>query len=283
MCCSLLSRDRWTRCGGLILVSACLVQSASAALFVGVNARNQLVTFDDANPTASQTPVTITGVNSDIVDLAWDGNVLYGMSLDLNTYTIDLSTGVASLFVNGDTAVALSTFNPGFAYDGTSGSLVWAGDNGELATLSTTGGGGWTVGSTSFAAGDSLETETPNLFGAAFDPRLGTAYFLSQNTTGSYLLSSNDLNLASVYSIGALGVDVISAGDLSIDAETGTLFAVLSEDGANYGLYQLDTDSGAATRLGDTSVVTFTAVPEPGAISLALAGLGLLLGRRRRA
>lgn len=266
-----------------------LVSSASATALYGVTGDNQLVTFDTASPSNFTSSVQITGlvqsngVTADpfasIVNLSYNYNdgKLYGVDTNANFYRIG-SNGSATLM---SATLTPNGFESGLGFDPFAGAFVYGTDLGEHFNIGTNGA--VTSGPDfAYSIGDAHAGSVPSITGLAFDPAFGTAYFL--DATLDTLSMSLDPGLGEIFTLGDLGIDVASLGDLAVDFD-GNLYATLSTDGLTTSLYQINTTTGQATSLGSygagNSLITI-AVPEPSAALLG--GLGALaLLRRRRA
>lgn len=265
-----------------------LIGASHAASLFGVTADNFLVSFDTATPGVFSSSVAITGLvaadgvtpnaSGAILNLsARPGNQpgefqLYGIDDSANIYTIGLG-GHATLVSSG---FSPASFNAGFAYDPFNDNFVFAGTNAENYSVALDGG--VSLGSAfTYSGGGSA-----SLFGLAIDPILGTVFGLDaandqlSTSTNPLFPSNSELNL-----VGALGADVTAFGGIVVDWD-GNLFASLSTDGLNSGLYSINPNTGAATAIGSFgNGVTSLAVPEPSATLLGVVGALALLRRRR--
>lgn len=273
----------------LLPLALALSPLASAVTLSGITVSNQLVRFDSSDPSTFLSSVPVTGlvasdgVTSDpfatIVDLAYNPNdgSHYGLDSNANFYRL-ASSGVATLL---SSSFSPAGFDAGFDYDPLSGGFVFASDASEHFGISTTGA---TVPYPDlvFGAGDVNQPSFPTIFGLAFDPDFGTGWFIDSNL--DVLAQSIDPALGEIFTVGSLGFDVTSFGELMMDAD-GNLWATLSTDGLSSGLYSIDTTTGAASLVGNFNegLATIAAVPEPSALCFGALSLVPLLRRRRRA
>lgn len=270
----------------LALASLGLASAASATSLFGVTADNQLVSFDSANPTSITSSVQISGLfQSDgttanplgsLVNITYNYNdgQLYGIDNNANFYRVGTNGSTTLL----SSSIAPNGFNSGLGFDPFFGNLVYGTDANEKFTL---GSNGSILGSSTFnyATGDLHDLATPSIVGLTFDPAFGTAYFLDAEL--NTLSLAIDPGLQELQTIGDLGIDIAGFGGLAIDFD-GNLFAALSTDGLTTKLYQIDTNTGAATLIpgGNPNLVAI-AVPEPSAALLGALGTLALLRRRR--
>jgi hypothetical protein len=274
----------------LVLIPLALFPKASASVLYGVTSSNQLVTFDTSAPstflftTSISGLVASNGVTPDpfagIVNLAYnysDGQ-LYGLDSNSNFYRIG---------TNGSAILLSSSFSPngfdaGLGFDPFSGNFVYGSDLAEQFNLGSTGT--VTAGADFvYGTGDVNAATTPSIFGVAFDPDFGTAWFVDANL--DTLSMSLDPGLGELLTVGGLGTDVTSFGDLTTDFQ-GNLYATLSTDGLTSSLYAINGATGEASLLGGygagegRDLVTL-AVPEPSTSLLGGLGAIALLRRRR--
>lgn len=263
----------------LTLASFGLAAVASAAVLTGVTTDNQLVSFDTAAPGTFLSSVPISGLVdplASIVNLTYhveNGN-FYGLDTNANFYQVN-ADGTTVLLNN---TFAPSGFSGGLSYDPFTGNLVFGSINSEHYTLTTAG---IAVGNPDFiyGSGDANAGSLPAIFALSIDPITGEAFFLDHET--GTLSQSFDPALTELFTIGDLGMDVTSFGALVVD-EDGNLFASLSGDALNSGLYSIDKTTGQATLIGNFNTgISALAIPEPSAALLGLLSAVPLLRRRR--
>lgn len=271
---------------------AALAPVAHAYEFWAVNTSNTLVSYDSSNPGTELSTTAITGlvgsdgVTSDpygqITDITYAGSTLYAIDANANLYTLDTSSGVATL--------VSSTFSPsgydlGVAYDPFTEGLRVVTDSSE--NFSSTLDGTFTSGNDVYiGAGDVNEGETLSVSALAIDTDFGIGYAFDANL--DTLFVTYDGNFEEFFTVGELGGDFTAVA--SVDWVDGsTLIASLSTDSFESSLYSIDTATGEATLIGefDSGIVAIavTPVPEPSTYA-ALAGvavLALATLRRRRA
>jgi len=253
--------------------------SSSAVVLTGVTVDNQLVTFDTAAPGTflSSTPISgLVDPLGSIVNLTFHvGNgKYYGLDNSANFYEVS-SDGTATLL--NDT-FAPTGFSGGLTYDTFTDNLIFGSIDAENFTL-TAAGTATQNANFAYALGDTNEGAIPAIFALGFDPITGEAFFLDSET--DTLSFSVDPGLSELFTVGSLGIDVTSFGALVVD-EDGNLFASLSTDALNSGLYSIDKVTGEATLIGNLPAgVSALAIPEPTTALLAAFGSLALLRRRR--
>jgi hypothetical protein len=282
---------------GMALVLAVALASGPAAAvnLIGLNDRNQLLSFDsDAPGISSSVAISNLALGETIVSIDFrnPNRQLYGLGSLGNLYALNAATGNATLFGNGVVPAAA----PGISYE-----IDWNPANNNLRVIGNaqapnsnrafTFGTGVTAVQTALTRADG---------GGALDV-IGAAY--NNNQTGSvpanlalyYLDAASD---ALFFNKNAFGGGVLTkVGDLTLN---GFSFGVNNASGFDIAangqafvswrenLYSIDLDSGALTALGsigiNQNVIGLTAaVPEPETYALMLGGLAALgfVARRR--
>lgn len=267
-----------------------LVSASSAANFYGVTAANNLIRFTDTNFAAPSSSVGITGlVASDgvtpdafaqILNLGYsDTGTLYGLDSNANFYSLNGSSGAATLLGN---TFAPFGFDLGFAYDPFSFGFRVVSDSAENYLIGTDGS--VSMGSDTFyGAFDANEFAATVFTALGIDPIFGEAFAIDPDL--DVLAQTFDPNFEEFFTVGDLGVDITGYTSLTID-EDGVLFAALSEDGLTSALFTIDSGTGLATEVGDfgLGINALTAVPEPSAYAaiFGLFSIGMAAFRRRR-
>lgn len=267
-----------------------LTVSSQAATFFGVTTDNNLVSFDTAAPATFITSTAITGLK------ASDGvtndagavllNLTYHASSDTH-YGIDSNSNFYSVTRGGAATLISSTFSTlgfaaGFAYDPITDKMLFASDVGENVLFSTNGTR-TANGNLVYGVGDANFGTAPTIFALGIDPDFGSTYFIDANL--NTLVTSLDPNFSELFTVGGLGLDVVSFGGLGVDAD-GNLWGTLSTDGATSSLFSIDALTGAATSVGNfgsgVGVHSIAAIPEPSrTVLVGMAFVGLLFRRRR--
>lgn len=269
---------------------------ASAVALVGLTSANQISTFDSANP-ANATTVAITGLaNGDRfigIDLRPSNNLIYGITLSNQLYTVDAGTGAASFVASLSVPVISASlgygidFNPVADFSGATSLRLVSSAGGNFAINASTGAVGNaanTIANGYTAVAYANSTPLPTTAPAS------TQLYYIDSATDTLAMAPGAFNTPSITTIGGLGIDVLRANGFELLAN-GQAFAALNVDGSSLdtGLYSIDLNSGAAALLGTyngtLSGLTLAPVPEPSSYVLMLAGLaamGAIVRRRRR-
>jgi hypothetical protein len=271
---------------------------ASAVALVGLTSANQISVFDSANPAGAST-VAITGLAGGDrfigIDLRPSNNLVYGVTLSNQLYTVDPLTGAASFVASLSLPVISASlgygidFNPVADFNGASSLRLVssAGDNFAInANTGVVGNAANTIGTGYTAVAYSNSTPLPS----AAPP--STQLYYIDSATDTLAMAPGAFNTPTIGTVGALGIDVLRANGFELLAN-GQAFAALNVDGSSLdtGLYSIDLGNGSATLLGayngTLSGLTLAPVPEPSAYLQMLAGLAAMGGivrlRRRRA
>lgn len=293
----LSSRLRLTAPAAAALVFAFLAAatSAQAAQLVGLTSSNEIARIDTTNIAASPR-VAITGLAAGDrfvgIDLRPGNNLIYGVTLSNQLYTVNEFTGAATFVAALSTAIVNPAlgygidFNPMADFSGATSLRFVSSAGGNFAINANTGA---VTTATSIAPGFSAvsySNSTPLPTAAPANTQL--YYIDSTNDTLSF--ATGGFNNPTITLIGSLGVDALRANGFELLAN-GEGYAALNVDAGTSlttGIYGISTATGAATFLGTfngtLSGLTVSAVPEPGAWALMAAGLVFVGGiaRRRR-
>lgn len=231
----------------------------------GLDGSGQLVTFGLTNPSSSAVSKAITGLGSGdtLVDLDVNpaNGSLYAFASNGKVYTLDTSTGAASLNTTplGTLSVFKTDFNPVANRVRVFAPASNTPNNFRLtvspAPANATVGTVSTDGQLAYAVTDTNAGKTPNLMGAAYTSSTlnsGTA----PTTTDLYSVdaATNTLDrhtgtptFNTLNTVGSLGVTLGSNVGFDIVTTGGTNTGYLLNDRT---LYTVDLSSGAATQIG---------------------------------
>jgi hypothetical protein len=187
--------------------------------------------------------VAITGGTSTIGDVAFDcttGRAWVASTGNDNLYTLDLSTGVATLVGNfGNSAIVMH----GLHFDVTTGTLYGASShNSGLYTINTTTGVATLIGSTGAGAS--------SFFNIAVNTRQDVMYGVS---TGNDALFTIDRGTGAGTLVGFLQGPSPSPNPapqgLTYNKDTGAMYMIDNAVNSSEGLYWVDTNTGQSFKL----------------------------------
>jgi hypothetical protein len=245
------------------------------ALVSGPNVANALVTVDTASPNLSNSPIAITGTTTGIIDIDYrpSNGLLYGLGRDNGIYTINATTGVATLVSTLSTGLNGSFF--GIDFNPVADRLRIVSDIGQNLRVDV---------STGATAVDGPLT-VPNIVAVGYTNSVAgasatTLYDIDYNFDNLYI--QNPPNNGTLGLVGGLGVEGGPQVGFDISGASGVAYASLNLAGlASSRLYTVNLANGAATLLGNFGLpANFTVrglavasvVPEPA--SLAMVGIG---------
>jgi len=293
-----------------VLTVACLAFGAAtqahAEAIIGLNTANRLVTFDSATPGTNTANVAITGLQSGEtlvgIDFRPATGVLYGIGTQGGVYTINRTTGAASLAttLTADPTDSSSPFTGlngagyGIDFNPTVDRLRLVSDANQNLRINVTTGGTITDTDLTFASG----AGDPNITGSAYTNNVAgamttTLYGIDTVTNSLYTQNANPGILTLV---GSLGVDPSSdLHGFDISGATGIAYAAFTVVGQTFSqLYAINLATGAATLIGQIggnasivglAVIPAAAIPEPATMILlgtGLAGIAAKVRRRKR-
>lgn len=262
-----------------ILAAATLASGAQAATVFAVDENNNLVTFNSAAPNTVTSSRTISGTSATFLALDFrdSNNRLYGLGDDLQLYTINTSSGLASLVGGGPLALTGSNFGFDFntvvdairVVSNNDSNYVINADTGLISTVATP---------VAYGAGDVNAGRNAIVTGNAYLHGTTTQYAIDTNLDALVLQANNAGTLTTV---GALGVAVGPRTSFDIDFDG---IAYLQD--ANR-FYTVDLNTGVATLVGNTDrsfygIAIGAAVPEPTTWALLIIGFGVIGGALRR-
>lgn len=285
-----------TRLARTAITTAALILTtagAQAITLVGLTSSNELARIDTAN-IAGATTMAITGLAAGdrlvgIDQRPKDGKV-YGISLSNKVYTLNEMTGAATQVA----MLSQMVVQPGLGYGLDFNPVADFGTGASLRLVSSSGGnfavnattGAVTI-ATGIATGFTAVAYTNSMPMPMAAPASTALYYINTNSD-MLMTAASAFNNPSISAVGALGVDALRAN--GFDIANGMGYAALNMDDGSLGtgLYGINLGNGSAMLLGTysgtLSGLTVSAVPEPQAYALMLAGLAAvgLLARRRR-
>lgn len=272
-----------------LLVTAGTLANAEVAFAVTKN--QSLISFDTDAPNAILTGAAISGLqqNEQIrgIDFRPANGQLYAMGSFNNLYTIDTTTGSASLVGSG-AGIAFNGSSFGFDFNPVIDRIRVVSDAGQNYVFNPNDGTAVQVTDLFYGAGDANEGVTPNIVSSAYTNSFTgtTSTQLYGIDTGLDILVTQANSAGTLGTVGSLGADIVDMVGFDISSISNMGFSVSIEDGGTRSvLWGIDLNTGAATEIGEIgggSILTsFAIVPAPGAVAM-LSMAGLVGSRRRR-
>jgi hypothetical protein len=258
----------------MVAGSSAKAENLTGLVYLG----NQIFTFDSSNPGTILTSVGISGMQGSdtLVGIDYFGSTLYAIGSAGNLYTVNGTTGAATL---------INHFGPlngiYFGMDASAAGIrvVSDADINLLLNPST----GAIISST-----PTLTPTTLNLDAIASSGSTMYAVDSVANTLGILNTTAGTFS-----TIGSLGYDVNGKNGFDISSASGIAYfaSAVGSSGTDPNLYEINLATGFASLVGqigpgDGTLIdglTVTAVPEVGTIALVLAGgAGMIALLRRR-
>lgn len=225
---------------------------------------NKLISFDRATPGTVRTNVAISGLQSGEslvgIDFRPADGVLYGVSSTGRIYTINTSTGAATLksTLMADAADTTAPYGGltgdqfGVDFNPAADRLRVVGSAGQSLRINVDTGATTTDGSINGGAASTSITASAytNSFAGT-----GTTTLFGLDSVNDMLYTQNPPNNGTLASGVALGIDVSAANGFDIDATTNLGYAIFTIGGAR-GLYtvNLAATANAATPVGAVAI-----------------------------
>lgn len=268
---------------------------------------NQLLSYDTASVTTAPTQVAIGGLTGGETMLGIDyrpnDGRLYGVTSASRLYTINPTSGAATLVATLSVPLNLTGTNPGIAFDfnpvpdririiaNRSGQNLRVNPNDGVAAVDTT--------VPAYAAGDAFAGQLPNISAVGYTPSPAgvTTLFGFDDVTDRIVQITNPNGGVAVTRSGLGGTAGNQNSGFDVSNSTGIAYLSLDLGGGVFRLYTIDLtinnpNTNSSTLLGTFNVpgglviTDIAIVPEPGSLALcgvAVAGLGSYLRKRRKA
>ncbi len=269
---------------------------ASAVTLVGITSSNEIARIDTAN-VAAATRTAITGLAAGDrfvgIDLRPGNNQIYGITLSNNLYTVNELTGAATLVTALSTPIVNASLGYGIDFNPVA-------DFSGAASLRfvSSAGSNFAINANTGVVGNAANTIAPGYTAVAYSNSIPLPTSAPASTSLYYVDSNNDtlsvatsaFNTPTITTVGSLGVDVLKANGFEILGD-GSAYAAFNVDNGTSlttSIYSINLATGAATSVGifngTLSGLTVSAVPEPGAYGMLLAGLAAVgfVARRRK-
>ncbi|WP_413164022.1 DUF4394 domain-containing protein [Capilliphycus salinus ALCB114379] len=212
---------------------------------------NTLLIFNSSNP-GQVTTIAVTGIEGTLlgIDTRPANGLIYGLTTANNLYTIDPSSGVATLASTLSQPFEGGTIS-GFDFNPAADRLRLVGDNDQDFRINVDTGAVIVDGTLAFAQGDVNAGINPNVTASAY-----TNSFAGTTSTQLYnidtllntLVLQNPPNDGILVTVGELGLDFDTLGGFDIASSpngSNTAFAA-----SNSMLYTVDLATGTATNVG---------------------------------
>ena len=267
---------------------------AQAVTLVGLTSANQLARIDTAN-VAAATTTAITGLADGDrfvgIDLRPKNNMIYGVTLSSQLYTINETTGAATFVA----ALSMPVINASLGYGIDFNPVADFGSGASLRLVSSAGSN-FAVNANTGVVGNAASNIGMGFTAVAYSNSMplpaaappSTALYYIDSNTDTLSKASSAFNAPTITAVGALGVDALKANGFEILGD-GRAFAALTLDAGSSlttGLYDINLNTGAASLVGTyngtLSGLTVSAVPEPQSLALMLAGLASMASLARR-
>ncbi|MFE1744223.1 DUF4394 domain-containing protein [Coleofasciculus sp. H7-2] len=267
---------------------------AATIKLIGLNDDNSLVFFNRKLSKISST-VKIAGVDGTLlgIDFRPANGLLYGVTDKNGIYTIDTTTGAATLVSNLSVPFTGGVMS-GFDFNPVPDRLRLVGSNDQNLRTNVNSGAVITDGTLAYAAGDPNFGTNPNITAAAYTNSFAGAIATTLYGIDSaldILVTQAPPNAGTLNTVGSLGIDFGETGGFDIfTTKQGGSIVNTAFAASDSKLYSINLGTGAATTLssfssgsGNIIGLAATSVPEPGTVG-SLIGFGALalLSRRRR-
>lgn len=273
--------------------SAAAASIASAVPIYGVTMQNNLFSVDSATPNTVNSAMFISGLQSNELIMGIDfrpaTGQLYGVSSAGRLYTIDPSTGAATIVGSGFVPLPGGT-EFGFDFNPTIDRIRLVSDTDANYVLNPITGATQLVATNlAYLAGDPNAGANPSIVGSAYtnSSPVGTTTQLYGIDSVLNILVTQANNAGTLGTVGPLGIDVTNLVGFDIAGANNTAYLSANLGPADTSkLYTVNLATGATTLVGELGGGLFVrditvAIPEPASLGL-LGGLAVMSLRRRK-
>ena len=231
----------------------------------GIDANNSLISFGSLRPDIIATRTAVTGLQAGEsiqgIDFGPVDGRLYALGSTSRVYTLNLTTGAATVVGTNAFTPALAGTNFGFDFNPVPNRIRVHGNlNQNLRLVPSLGGAtdGTTAavdGALTYAAGDVAAGSTPSIGGTAYTNSVSgatTTVLYAIDFTRDALVTLANPNDGVVTTVGALGFNTTGDVGFDIAANNGTAYATLTLGGGFAGstLFFVNLASGSVTPVG---------------------------------
>ncbi len=244
----------------VLSLAAVPAAQASESLLYGLTENNVLVTFPSVNPSKAK-KTSVTGVNGSLlgIDYRPATGLLYGLSSNNQIYTIEPSTGVATLVSTLSVSFTSGKLS-GVDFNPVADRLRVIGDNDENLRIDVTTGATTVDLPLAYGSTDLNVGKNPSISGAGYtDSQLGalTTKLYNIDSAQDVLVLQNPPNNGTLTTVGPLGVDFGTTGGFDIFLDINGINSAFAVSGST--LYAIDLATGKAVEVGpiDKGLDTF--------------------------
>lgn len=264
--------------------------SAQETVFA-VTDNQTLITWDSSDPTNVLSGVAISGMQSNEsvrgIDFRPATGELFALGSFNNLYTVNSSTGAASLVGAGSFSPGLNGSSFGFDFNPTIDRIRVVSEVNQNLVLNPNDGTSTQVTDLFYAVGDANEGMDPNVVASAYTNSFAgsTSTQLYGIDTGLDILVTQANSAGTLNSVGSVGFDLNDTATFEISGSSGIAYGTVQTVGQSASLFwTIDLTTGQSTMLGEVGggslVTAMTIVPTPS--GLALLGLSAIITVRRR-
>ena len=276
-------RSDWART--LMIGAICLLtapQMASAEMIYGVTQQQFLVSWDSASPGSLTSGTAISGLqqNEQIlgIDFRPATGQLYALGSFNRLYTLDLTSGAASMVGAGPFSIPVSGSSHGFDFNPTIDRIRVVSDTNDNYVLNPIDGSVQLQATdVAYQTGDVNEGVDPNIVHSSYtNSFLGaTSTQLYGVDTGLDILATQANNAGTLGTVGGVGTNITDTGGFDISGSTGLAYlAIKDATSSKSTFWTINLATGAGTggnEIGGGTVITALAVapvPEPASVCL---------------